>query len=335
MGVNIAELFPKQEISLDDLKGKIVAIDFMNVAYQFLASIRQRDGSLLTDSSGNITSHLQGLFNRSVSLLEKGIKLVYVFDGGAPSLKAKERELRMERKKKAQEKYDLAVFEEDVDSMYKYSQQMMFLSDDMILECKELLDALGIPYVQAPSEAEAQAAYMCNNNDVYAVASQDADALLFGAPKLIRNLTLAGSRKTAGGVKKITPELIELKDVLDSTGLRREKLIVLSILVGTDFNPKGVKGYGPKKALKAVKDCGDFGKLFDSLECDFDWKEVYNVFDKIPVEKKYTLEFGTADAAKLKELLVEKHEFSENRVDSVLKKLSNVKKEGQKSLGEF
>ena len=117
MGVNIAELFPKQEISLDDLKGKIVAIDFMNVAYQFLASIRQRDGSLLTDSSGNITSHLQGLFNRSVSLLEKGIKLVYVFDGGAPSLKAKERELRMERKKKAQEKYDLAVFEEDVDSI--------------------------------------------------------------------------------------------------------------------------------------------------------------------------------------------------------------------------
>jgi len=336
MGVNIAGLFPKKEISLDDLKGKIIVIDFMNVVFQFLASIRQRDGTPLMDSAGNITSHLQGLFNRSVSLLEKGIKPIYVFDGEAPELKSKERELRLERKLKAKEKYEIAVDEEDLDSMYKYSQQVLYLSPDMLDESKELLNALGIPYIEAPSEAEAQCAYICSKGDAYAVASQDADALLFGAPILVRNLTLAGSRKTgSGAVRKITPEMIKLSDVLEETGLDHEKLIILSILVGTDFNPKGVYGIGSKKALKLVKNTNDYDSMFDSLNVDFDWKEVYDVFENIPVLRKYNFKFGSVDESKLKGLLVDRHEFSETRVDSVLSKLNNVKKKGQKELFEF
>src|SRR3990167_78755 len=306
MGVNIAGLFPKKEISLDDLKGKIIVIDFMNVVFQFLASIRQRDGTPLMDSAGNITSHLQGLFNRSVSLLEKGIKPIFAFD------------------------------EEDLDSMYKYSQQVLYLSPDMLDESKELLNALGIPYIEAPSEAEAQCAYICSKGDAYAVASQDADALLFGAPILVRNLTLAGSRKTgSGAVRKITPEMIKLSDVLEETGLDHEKLIILSILVGTDFNPKGVYGIGSKKALKLVKNTNDYDSMFDSLNVDFDWKEVYDVFENIPVLRKYNFKFGPVDESKLKGLLVDRHEFSETRVDSVLSKLNNVKKKGQKELFEF
>src|SRR3990167_9160217 len=334
MGVNIAGLFPKKEISLDDLKGKIIVIDFMNVVFQFLASIRQRDGTPLMDSAGNITSHLQGLFNRSVSLLEKGIKPIYVFDGEAPELKSKERELRLERKLKAKEKYEIAVDEEDLDSMYKYSQQVLYLSPDMLDESKELLNALGIPYIEAPSEA--QCAYICSKGDAYAVASQDADALLFGAPILVRNLTLAGSRKTgSGAVRKITPEMIKLSDVLEETGLDHEKLIILSILVGTDFNPKGVYGIGSKKALKLVKNTNDYDSMFDSLNVDFDWKEVYDVFENIPVLRKDNFKFGPVDESKLKGLLVDRHEFSETRVDSVLSKLNNVKKKGQKELFEF
>ena len=323
MGVNIAGLFPKKEISLDDLKGKIIVIDFMNVVFQFLASIRQRDGTPLMDSAGNITSHLQGLFNRSV-------------DGEASKLKSKERELRLERKLKAKEKYEIAVDEEDLDSMYKYSQQILYLSPDMLDESKELLNALGIPYIEAPSEAEAQCAYICSKGDAYAVASQDADALLFGAPILVRNLTLAGSRKTGScAVRKITPEMIKLSDVLEETGLDHEKLIILSILVGTDFNPKGVYGIGSKKALKLVKNTNDYDSMFDSLNVDFDWKEVYDVFENIPVLRKYNFKFGPVDESKLKGLLVDRHEFSETRVDSVLSKLNNVKKKGQKELFEF
>jgi len=334
MGVNIAKLFPKNEISLDDLKGKIIAVDFMNVVYQFIASIRSKDGMPLMDSKGNVTSHLQGLFSRSVSLMEKGIKLVYIFDGEAPALKAQEREIRMKRKMKAKEKYDLAVEEEDIDSMYKYSKQTMYLSSGMVEECKELLDALGIPWIQAPSEAEAQGAYMCKQKDVYAVASQDADALLFGSPILIRNLTLAGSRKFgSGAVRKITPEKIVLKEVLKKLKINLEKLIVLGIFVGTDFNPKGVPGIGPMKGLKKVQECKEFDSCF--VDVDFDWKEVYNVFHKIPVKKKYKLKWGMVNEAKVKKLLVERFEFSEKRIDSNLKRLSNVKKKGQTGLGDF
>ena len=334
MGVNIGSMLPKEEIDFSSLKGKVVAIDAMNAIYQFVASIRQRDGTLLMDSNGNVTSHLQGLFTRSVNLMSKGLRLVYVFDGEAPKLKVLEREKRMKRKKVAEEKYLEAVSSEDVDGMYKYSRQNLKVSDDMISECKELCIALGLCVIEAPSEAEGQAAYMCSQGDVYCVASQDADALLFGTPLLVRNLTLASKRRVSGRVVNISPEMIKLEEVLLKYEFDLKRFIVYSILVGTDFNPGGVSGIGPKKALKLVS-TSDYDKMFDDLSVDFDWHAIYDIFVNLPVVKDYKLEFKPVDRDKVKELLVDKHEFSEERVDSVLAKLDNVKDKGQKGLFDF
>ncbi len=337
MGVNISELLPKEEIQFEDLKGKKIAIDAYNALYQFIASIRQPDGTLLMDSQGRVTSHLQGLLTRTANLMGKGIKLCYVFDGTPPVLKLKEQQDRSSRKKEAESKYNQAVEEENLEDMYKYSKQFARLNTEMIEESKELIKALGLPVIEAPSEAEAQAAFMCKKGDVWATASQDADSLLFGTPRLIRNLTLSQKRKLASGKHVLTfLELIDLPKTLKELNITPDQLIVLGILVGTDFNNKGIRGIGPKKALKKVLEEKDFDKIFVDLKADFDWKEIYDIFKKIDVTSDYTLEWGKIDEIKIKKLLVEKHEFNEERIQSILDKLkTETKEQAQRGLGDF
>ena len=151
MGVDLGKIVSRNEIKFEDLKGKIVGVDAFNALYQFLSSIRGADGSLLQDSKGNITSHLQGLFSRTLNLMGKGIKLVYVFDGESPELKFEEREARQARKAEAKSKYEEAVDDEDISLMNKFSKQFVRLEGDMIEESKRLLRAMGIPVVQAKS----------------------------------------------------------------------------------------------------------------------------------------------------------------------------------------
>ena len=190
MGVNIFEIIPKEYISLDDLKNKKIAVDSSNMIYQFLSSIRQQDGTPLMDEKRRITSHLQGILARVTNLMEKDMKLAFVFDGKSPLLKVKEQEDREYRKQQAEKKLKIAREEANEEEMLKYSKQTIRLNDDIIKESKELLSCLGMPIIQAPSEAEAQCSLINKNNDVYCVASSDADCILFGAPRLIKNLTL-------------------------------------------------------------------------------------------------------------------------------------------------
>ena len=338
MGVAIASLFPKKEIKLEDLKNKVVGIDFFNVTYQFLSSIRSQDGSLLQDSQGRTTSHLMGLFTRSLNLMSRGLKLVYVIDGEAPELKNKERALRLARKERAKEKYDEAVDEEDLEAMHKFSKQFIRLDNSMLKEGRELLEALGMPVIQAPSEAEAQIAFMNKNGDVWCTASQDADSLLFGSPKLVKNLTLTQKRKLPGGKTVNTfIELIELKDLLSNIGINQDQLIVLGILTGTDFNPGGVKGIGPKKALKLIKEEKDFGIIFSKFETNFDWKEIFNLFKKdIKTTSNYKLIWNNINIEKVKNILVKEHDFNEARVLSLIEKYQKENKDiKQKGLNEF
>ena len=190
MGVNLKDLIVKKEVSIQDLAGKKVVVDGNNILYQFLATIRQQDGTPLMDSKGNITSHLNGLFYRTTKLMQSGIKPCFVFDGKAPDLKFAERERRAGLKKEAAKLYEDAKSREDVDDMKKYGMRTSRLTKEMIAEAAELLDALGLPVVFAPSEGEAQAAYMAKQGDVYAEISQDYDCLLFGVPRMIQNLTI-------------------------------------------------------------------------------------------------------------------------------------------------
>ncbi len=308
--------------------------------YQFLTTIRQQDGSLLTDSKGNVTSHLIGLISRLTNFLQKKIKLIFVFDGKVPELKNNELQKRKKIKIEAQKKYEEAAASDNVADMKKYASRTTRLTKEMVEEAKLLLEAAGIPVVQAPSEGEAQAAHMVAKGDAYAIVSQDADSLLFGATRVIRNLNISGKRKVGATYKNISPEMIELSDTLNKLGIDRDKLILISMLVGTDYNNGGIKGIGPKKALKLVKEFNNPEDLFKEAKWDehfsISWNEVYQLLKNIPVTDDYKLEWNTFNKEKLIDLLVKKHDFSADRINSLFEKLDKVADDNQqKSIFEF
>src|SRR3990167_6878995 len=307
MGLQFKELVVKKEISIADLRGKVLAVDAMNMLYQFLTTIRSPDGSVLTDSKGRVTSHLIGLFSRTTALMEQGLKLIFVFDGRPPEIKQKTWEKRTAIKAEASLKLKEAGENGDFASMRKFAARTAILTKDMREDAKAVITALGLPIVQAPSEGEAQTAYMVKNGTAYASVSQDYDNLIFNCPLLVRNLSIEGRRKKAGKLayQKVNPELILLKDILAHLGLNLEQLIVLAILVGTDYNPGGVKGIGPKTGLKLLKEYGtDFKAVFEKVEWskqypDLSWQEVFDTIKKMPVTDDYKLEWKKIDEKKL------------------------------------
>jgi len=345
MGLNIRDIIPRREVELSELGDKILCVDAFNALYQFLSTIRQPDGTPLMDNAKRITSHLSGIFYRNISLMNEGIKIVYVFDGKAPELKAKTYKKRQDIRDIAKEKYEIAKEQVDVMGMKRYSSQLLRLDDDMIAESKELLIAMGIPIIQAPSEGEAQAAYMARTNTrVYASVSQDYDSLLFGALKLIRNLTVSRKKKTYNGYVEIKPEIIELEKVFNFLEINLEQLICLGILVGTDYNPKGIPGIGQKRALEIVKKYKVPYEIFKSVEEQilglpeedkFDWQEIFALFYKPEVSSE-DFEFEQFNEDKIKEILVGRHDFSEERVQKQIDKLREIKqKSQQKNLGKW
>ncbi len=345
MGLNIREIIPRKEIQTSDLKGKMICVDAFNTLYQFLSTIRQPDGAPLMDNKKRITSHLSGIFYRNVNLLAEGIKLVYVFDGEAPELKQKTYKKRKEARDIAKGKYESAKQEEDIEEMKRYSSQLLRLDDEMIIEAKELLEAMGIPVVQAPSEGEAEAAYLSRHkNEVYAAVSQDYDSLLFGAPRLIRNLTISRRKKTFSGYVEVNPEIIELQDVFNKLEINLDQLICLGILVGTDYNPRGIPGIGQKKALSFVQKFKTPVRIFKEFEekikslpeeDKFDWQEIFELFHK-PNVKSFDFEFKEINEEKIKKILVNEHDFSEERIENQLEKLREFKeKSKQKGLDKW
>ncbi len=336
MGISLREIVPGRELELEELSGRKLAVDAYNILYQFLSSIRDRfTGEPLKDSRGRVTSHLSGLFYRNANLIGKGIKLVYVFDGKPPEFKRETSEARREVRRKAEVKWKEAVKKGDVEAVKRYSQQASRLTDEMVEEAKKLLGTMGIPVVQAPSEGEAQCSWLCRKGLVYATASQDFDSLAFGSPRLVRNINITGRRKVPGKEKYITimPEIIELEDALKSLGISRDQLIILGILTGTDYNPGGIKGIGPKTALKMVRENRTLDGVLKQVKWEFRTpaREIFDFFKKPPVKET---EIGKArfDPEKLREILVEEHDFSRERFDSVMKKLQESE-EAKKQTG--
>jgi flap endonuclease-1 len=344
MGLSIREIVNRTEIDFSDLKGKTIVVDAFNILYQFLSTIRQADGSPLQDEDGNVTSHLSGILYRNVALINEGIKLVYVFDGEPPQLKSKIHFKRSEAREAAREKYEEAKAREDIEIMRKYSSQLIRLEDKMIEESKELLEALGVCVIQAPGEGEPQAAYLSKKSEVYGVVSQDYDSLIFGAPYLIRNLTVSRRKRTYSGYVEVKPEIINLDFLLEEWGINHDQLICLAILVGTDYNPKGVFRIGQKKALQLVQEFKTPEEIFDSVkdkieamdeEDKFDWKIIFDLL-KNPRVEDFEIKFPEINFEKVKEILIDRHGFSEERVLHQLDKLEKVKKsQNQKSLDKW
>lgn len=325
MGTDIGDLLKKDKVEINHFRGKKIAVDAFNTIYQFLSIIRQPDGTPLRDSSGRTTSHLSGIFYRISNMIETGIKPIFVFDGKPPEFKKKEISIRKERRDKMKEKWKAAVEAGDKDAR-KYAQASSRIDGYVVESSIELLSYMGIPHIKAPSEGEAQAAYMCARGDANYTGSQDYDSLLFGSPKLARNLAITGKRKLPGKnfYIDVKPEVIDLTLNLKELGLSRENLIDIGLLIGTDYND-GVKGIGGKKALKYIKKYGNIFEVFNFLgEPVNDIEQIRNFYLEPPVIDEYEIKFTKPDEGRLTEFLCEEHDFSRSRVEKAYEKLKEL-----------
>lgn len=347
MGVNIRDLVKntRKVIKLKDLTGKTIGIDAMNWIYQFLATIRGFDGQLLKDWNGNITSHLMGLFHRNLNLLEHGIKPAYIFDGTPSSLKRNEIEKRKKIKRTANIKMENALDDYKFDDAKKYAQGTSRLTKNMIRDAKRLIYYMGIPIIQAPHDGEALASRMAREELLWGVASQDYDCFLFGASRLVRNISISQTKKVGNIRVKTEIEYYNMKNVLDELGLTREQLVDLGILVGTDFW-SGIKGVGVKTAFKLIQKHESIINMIENNTL-IKKKPILNYLPRDKYEKiraiflvkekttgyKNKLKWKQANTSKIREILVDEHNFNPERVDKNMIQLKKNAK--QTSIDQF
>jgi flap endonuclease-1 len=342
LGVNLRDLVPKTAVRLEDLGGKSIAIDAYNALYQFLAIIRQPDGTPLKDRAGRVTSHLSGLLYRTSNLVEMGIKPIYVFDGMPPTLKEVEIKRRAKVKEEAAVRYERALKEGKIEEARVYAQATSRLKDYMAEDSKKLLGLMGIPWIQAPSEGEAQAAHVARRGHADYCASQDYDSLLFGAPKLIRNVTISGRRRlpSKNVFIEVVPEIVELDQVLKECEITYEQLVDVGILIGTDFNPDGIEGLGPKTALKLIKEHGTLENALPfvkNAQFPAEPERIREIFLKPPITDSYKIEWKEPDVEAVVNFIVRERDFSEDRVRKTLERMQagTMKFKGKTTLEQW
>ena len=340
MGTQIGKLLNRcrLEIEYSDLYGKKIGIDAFNMIYAFLAPIRYRQsgGGFLTDSDGNVTSHLSGLFYRMTNLLPYNIRPVFIFDGKPPVFKEKEIEIRKDRKKEAALKREEALAKGDLESAMKFAAVTSKITPQIVDDAKQLIEYFGIPTLQAASEAEAQGAYMVQEGMLDVMASQDYDSFLFGCPEVIRNLTVTRRRvATKQGSFELTLEKVNFDELLEELQLvNRDQLIMLGLLVGTDYNPGGIKGIGPKTALKLIHKYRTPNSLLEYLDAKYSIKKVFphppkgllDYFRSPEVDEDIKFAFRKPQISKIKEFLVEDRDFSNERIERQLGSMVSKKR---------
>jgi flap endonuclease-1 len=332
MGVALRDIIAEYKIPLSwEALAGVAAVDAHNALYQFLSIIRQPDGTPLMDREGRVTSHLSGILFRAVNFMEKGIRPVWVFDGTPPEFKQETIEQRRSVREQARERWQEALERGEVEEAAKHARASSRIDFEVITTSKRLLTLLGLPYVDAPSEGEAQAADMVSRGDARYVASQDYDTLLFGAPVLMRNLTVSGRRKLHGRTISVNPERITLAEVLSGLGISREDLIRIGILIGTDFNT-GVKGIGAKTALKIIRN-GEFDKVAAENLPEIDIEAIMRFFLDPPVTADYALAWSEPDREGVLSMLCDTYDFTPDRVEKALDGLKV--KAGQKTLDSW
>ncbi len=338
MGVNLTPVVIRHPTSLDALRGRTIAVDGNLELYQFLSIMRMRDGRPLMDAAGHVTSHLNGLLFRTTRLLtDYGIRPVFVFDGPPPELKRAEIARRREARDKAEREREEAVARGDLGTAWSKAVSSTRLTRAMVEDAKVLLDALGLPWFQAPSEGEAQAASLARQGRAWAAGSKDYDSLLFGAPRLVRFLAVGSTEflPSQGRSRAVPPEVLDLEENLRSLGLTREQLIDAAMLVGTDFF-EGVKGIGPKTAVRRVRDWGSLDhappEVREKLPPNL--AEIRGFFLEPPVSPAPDLAFRPPREAGVIAFLCGERGFSESRVRGVLERLRESRQR-TRTLDEF
>lgn len=339
----------KEEISFDQLANRVIAVDAYNTIYQFLSIIRGPDGMPLRDQNGATTSHLSGLFYRTISLLEHKITPVFVFDGMPPALKQRTLEARMHRREIAAKEWSDALKKGMMEEARQHAMASTRINKEIVESSKRLLDLMGMAHIQAPSEGEAEASHLASDGLVYASASQDYDLFLFGSPIAVRNLTITGRRKLPrkNVFVDVHPERIELKRLLASLGITHEQLVWLGMLVGTDFN-EGVPGVGAKTALKIVREKKTLREVVSAAEAKYgasfeaDPEEIESIFLNPEVREIEQGEFNSLlknakpDKEALLRFMCDEHGFSKERVVKFADTLVSYRSAaGQKGIGTW
>lgn len=305
------------------ISGRKIAIDASMSLYQFLIAVRQLDGTQLTGEDGKETSHLIGMFYRTVRLIENGVKPVYVFDGKPPDLKGEELDKRLEARNKAETQIEDAV---GADAM-KFERRTVHATKEHNEEAQKLLQLMGVPIILAPCEAESTCARLARSGKVWGAGSEDMDTLTFNSPFLVRKLS-------AGDQKKNPITEINLDKCLDEMDLKLPEFIDLCILLGCDYC-EPIKGMGPQTALKLIREFKSIEKIKEHLDQqkgklkipdDYPFEKVRDLFvnpDVIDVDS-VQLKWTQPDVDGLIDFLVKDKGFAEDRVRSNCAKLSKA-----------
>ncbi|KAI8910994.1 PIN domain-like protein [Gorgonomyces haynaldii] len=312
-----------------DLKfyfGRKVAVDASTSLYQFLVAVRQNDGHQLSSADGETTSHLVGFFYRTISMLEVGLKPVYVFDGKPPEMKANELKKRGERRADAQKEMEAAKEAGDQENFDKFSRRTVKVTREQTAECQRLLKLMGVPYVEAPGEAEAQCAALAKAGKVFAAGSEDMDTLTFGTPFLLRHLTM----------RKQPIVEVDREKMMQGLGLTEEQFIDLCIMLGCDYCDS-IPGVGPVRALALIKEHKSIEGIIKNVDKKkfpvpegWPYEQVRELFKNPDVAPCAEMElvWSPPDEQGLIQFLVEEKGFSIDRVKSNCEKLQKLKSAG-------
>lgn len=325
MGARLSPLVKTRKIKLPQLYSRVIAFDANNLLYQFLSLVRMPNGELLKDKEGRVTSHLLGASLRISKLMaEYSIKPIMVFDGTPSELKRRTLEARRKERERALLEWRKNIEQGKITKAFSKAVVSATLTKELANDAKEMFTLMGIPVIDAPEDAEAQASYICIRGEAWAIASQDYDSLLYGAPRIVRYITISGKDFLPSKLrmKPLVPEVIELKNVLKLLGISREQLIDVAILSGTDFN-EGVPRIGPIKAYRLIKKYGCIEKIPTSIlnkEIE-NLERVREMFMKPKLVANYSISFSKPDFDKLKEFLHDRS-FSEEKVKLIIGRLS-------------
>lgn len=305
--------------------GRKVAIDASMCLYQFLIAVRQQDGQQLTNDDGETTSHLMGMFYRTLRMIDNSIKPCYVFDGKPPVLKGGELEKRLARREQANKNIEALKESGTAEELAKFERRTVKVTREQNEEAKKLLDLMGIPYVNAPCEAEAQCAELAKGGKVYAAASEDMDTLCYKTPFLLRHLTFSEQRKEP-------IQEIGVAKVVEALEMDQKQFVDLCILLGCDYC-ESIRGVGPVSAFKLIKEYGTIEGVLEFIKSNpdskykipEDWpyegaRELFLNPDVIPA-KDVELKWREPDEAGLLKFMVEEKGFSEERIKSGIERL--------------
>ncbi|XP_003741776.1 flap endonuclease 1 [Galendromus occidentalis] len=327
----IADVAPGaiKEGEIKNFFGRKIALDASMCLYQFLIAVRQ-ENNMLTNADGETTSHLVGFFYRTIRMIENGIKPLYVFDGKPPDMKSGELEKRAERREEAQKELDKATEVGNQEDINKFQRRLVKVSKQHNADAQRLLALMGVPFLVAPCEAEAQCAELVKAQKVYAAATEDMDCLTFGASVLLRHMTFSEARKMP--IKEFN-----LPKILAELNFTQREFIDLCILLGCDYCGT-IKGIGPKRAIELMRSHRCIENVLKNIDTkkypppeDWQFERARELFEKPDVTPGSELDFKWTepDEEGLVKFLCEENGFNEERIRNGAKKLQKGKSSSQ------